>query len=363
MTCLFLISGISGLIYEVIWVRSFCLVFGNTVFASSAVLSVFMAGLAFGSRVFGRRIDRGGNALRIYALLEAGIGISGLLVSPLIHAAFPLYAFIFRQFQPSFYQLSLVRLVVSFLILMVPCTFMGGTLPVISKFAAETFGGSPEKQAGRLYAANTFGAVLGCLASGYLLVGMVGMAGTTEIAACCNFAVAIAVYFYAKRPGLSPAGSRAEASAGPAVSAPAAALANRQVNTVIALYALSGFLSLFLEVAWSRALVWVMGIDTYAFASMLAVFLAGLALGSFITARLVKDLRGAMTKLCLIELLVGISTVFSIVAVCNMYGLRRFFESIFPTDNFLGASTADRWLRTGPPTFRRIFTLPISCRS
>ena len=120
ITLLFVFSGLSGIVYEVIWVRFFGLVFGNTVFASSTVLSVFMAGLALGSWLFGRYIDRRKNPLVVYVFLEAGIGIFGMLVPLFIHAASPLYTVIYRQFHPSFYQISLIRLIVSFLILIVP---------------------------------------------------------------------------------------------------------------------------------------------------------------------------------------------------------------------------------------------------
>ena len=214
ITILFVLSGLCGLVYEVIWVRFFGLVFGNTVYASSTVLSVFMAGLGLGSGLFGRYIDRRKNTLTVYAMLEAGIGISGLLVPMLINGVSPLYGFIFRHFHPSFYEISLIRLFVSFLILIVPCTLMGATLPVISKFISGTFGGTPEQRAGGLYAANTFGGVIGCLGSGYFLIGTVGLIATTVIAAFLNLAIAATLFIYGKRFGeLKPASGNPDAAA------------------------------------------------------------------------------------------------------------------------------------------------------
>jgi spermidine synthase len=284
--------------------------------------------------LFGRYIDRRENPLKVYIYLELGIGVFGMLVPLLISCSTPLYAFIFRQFNPSFYQISLIRLVISFMILIVPCTLMGGTLPVISRFISGAFKGTtPEKQAGRLYAANTLGAVLGCLFSGYILIGTVGLAGTTAIAVFFNLTIAAALFIYNRRSGGMPAAAE-KTDAAPVEKAP---LTEFQVKTVIMLYALSGFLSLFLEVAWTRALVWVMGMDAYAFASMLAVFLSGLAIGSFIVSRFVRNLNGAIMKLAIIELLIGISVFISIAAIENMYGLMHGLEKTLTISTFRGA--------------------------
>ena len=338
ITTLFVFSGISGIVYEIIWVRSFGLVFGNTIFASSTVLSVFMTGLALGSWLLGKHVDRRNNALALYAFLELGIGISGMLVPLCIHGASPLYAFIYRHFHPSFYQISLIRLFVSFLILIVPCTLMGGTLPVISTFISEAFGGMPEKRAGRLYAANTLGAVFGCLISGYFLIGTIGLMGTTASAVFLNVAIAGAVFSYGKRlKSLSNAmdgKNTGITNTGKVENGP---FKDPQVKTVIVLYAVSGFLSLFLEVAWTKALVWVMGMDAYAFASMLSVFLFGLALGSFLVSRLAKNMSGAIKKLGVIELLIGMSVLISTVLISNMYGLMHNLENTLTITTFWGS--------------------------
>jgi spermidine synthase len=256
ITVLFIISGLSGIIYEVIWVRSFGLVFGNTVFASSTVLSVFMTGLALGSWLFGKQVDRRNNALAIYVFLELGIGVFGMLVPLFIQGALPLYSFIFRHVHPSFYQISCIRLCVSFLILIVPCTLIGGTLPVISKFVSGAFGGKPEKQAGTLYAVNTFGAVLGCLIAGFFLIGTIGLYGTTAVAAFLNFAIAGAVFIYGGRVNAVAAEKPGKGGERPVPSG-SGPYKKVQINTVIVSYAVCGFLSLFLEVVWTRALIWV----------------------------------------------------------------------------------------------------------
>ncbi len=299
-----------------------------------------MTGLALGSWLLGKYVDSRKNPLATYMLLELGIGISGMLVPLCIHGVTPLYAIIYRHFHPSFYQISLIRVFVSFLILIVPCTLMGGTLPVISAFISRAFGGVPEKQAGRLYAVNTFGAVIGCLVSGYFLIGTIGITGTTATAVLLNFAIAAAVFAFGKMRKEVP---DAAVEKGPTVTGNLSenihrnSFSNAQVNTVVALYAVSGFLSLFLEVAWTRAIVWVMGMDAYAFASMLGVFLSGLALGSFCVARFVKNMNGAILKLGIIEALIGVAVIISTVLIIDMYGVMHNLEHHLSTNSFWGS--------------------------
>ena len=263
-----------------------------------------------------------------------------MLVPLCIHGASPLYAFIYRHFHPSFYQISLIRLFVSFLILIVPCTLMGGTLPVISKFISETFGGMPEKRAGRLYAANTLGAVFGCLDLGiffnryYRAYRYNGIRGFFKH---CNRGRGLYLWQTAEEPVECDGRKEHRITGKHTEKDENGPFKNPQVKTVIVLYAISGFLSLFLEVAWTKALVWVMGMDSYAFASMLSVFLFGLALGSFLVSRLAKNMSGAIMKLAVIELLIGMSVLISTALINNMYGVMHNLENTFAITTFWGS--------------------------
>ena len=161
-------SGASGLVYEVVWTRQLTLVFGSTVFATSTVLTAFMAGLALGSYYFGRMADRERRPLRLYAILEAGIGVFALIWPLLLSALNAIYVLAYRGLGAEFYSLSLIRFALSFLVLLLPSTLMGGTLPILSRFFVNRL----EKlglNVGTLYALNTFGAVVGCIAAGSFL--------------------------------------------------------------------------------------------------------------------------------------------------------------------------------------------------
>ena len=161
VTGLFFFSGAAGLVYQLVWVRMLVLAFGSTASAVSTVLSAFMAGLALGGLVCGRLVDRRGDGLRIYAGLELLIGVSALLLVPLLAAVDDLYTVMHRLLLGHRQLLGLLRFVLSFLLLLVPATLMGGTLPALSKFVARRL---PQvgRAVGGLYAINPLGAAVGC---------------------------------------------------------------------------------------------------------------------------------------------------------------------------------------------------------
>src|ERR1051325_6583323 len=181
----FFASGISGLVYQVVWVRELVLVFGATTFAVSTVLTAFMGGLALGSFYFGRRSETITRPLRLYGLLEIGIGVYGLAV-PFIFATLPsIYHPIWQWLQLSFFALSIVRFLFAALVLILPTALMGATLPVLSNYYARD-SRLIGLRVGALYSLNTFGAVLGAAATGFVLIPALGMRTTKPVAAGTN---------------------------------------------------------------------------------------------------------------------------------------------------------------------------------
>lgn len=289
----FFISGASGLIYQVVWARQLALIFGATTFAISTVLTVFMGGLALGSYYAGRRSS--GRPLRTYGLLEIGIGLYGLLV-PIIFAAMPK---IYGLAKPlPFFALSLVRFALAVLALALPTALMGATLPILSKFFAS--GGPVGLRVGSLYSANTFGAVAGCLASGFLLMPALGMRATTLVAAGLNIAIGLVALALDRK--LQPA---KPAEPTPARPHPPGEITPAQVRLSLAAFALSGLVALSYEVIWSRVLALIIGSSVYAFTIMLATFLAGLAAGAYLASRLADRARNAVLAFALIEASIG----------------------------------------------------------
>src|SRR5437879_8179453 len=170
---IFFLSGATGLVYEVIWVRLTGLVFGNTSHAISTVLGVFMAGLALGSWKLGQKADRTDDPLRMYGLLEIGIGLSAALV-PLIFRVLDTF---YWAVAPSVSSVPagavFVRFATSFAVLLTPTFLMGGTLPVLTRFFTENVD-QVETKVGVLYALNTFGAAAGTIAAALVFIRGIG---------------------------------------------------------------------------------------------------------------------------------------------------------------------------------------------
>jgi spermidine synthase len=282
----FFLSGAAGLVYEIVWMRMLGLVFGHTVFAVTTVLAAFMAGLALGSFLVGRLIDRRGRPLQVYGVLEAGIGAYALLVPLLLTQVQFVYLALHGSLKLSSVAFSLTQFALVFLILLVPTTLMGASLPVLAKFLvnrAETLG----RKVGDLYALNTLGAVVGSVAAGFFLLPAIGTGATIGLAAAANLGIGAWALMLARWLGES---SVAPVSSTPVpVDHPTAQSAEPiplQTWLVLAGTGLSGAAAMVYELAWTRSLSLVIGSSVYAFSAMLTTFLVGLALGSFLFARI-----------------------------------------------------------------------------
>ena len=310
----FFASGISGLVYQVIWVRELVLVFGATTFAVSTVLTAFMGGLALGSYYFGRRSETVGRPLRLYGLLEIGIGAYGLAV-PLIFATLPIvYHSLLGWLQLPFFTLSIVRFVFATLVLIVPTALMGATLPVLASFYsrdATRIG----LRVGSLYALNTFGAVLGAAATGFVLIPTLGMNATTTTAASINIILGVVAITISRKVELSPLLQAApiDLAEGPLsrkhTRSPESSIDRRQVTAVVVGFAISGFVALAYEVIWSRVLALIIGSSVYAFSIMLTTFLIGLAGGAALASRLADRIRRPVLMFGMIEAAIGVTSL------------------------------------------------------
>ena len=197
---LFLVSGATGLIYEITWMRLFGTVFGNTVLAASTVLTAFMLGLALGSWLLGKLADRLRRPLRFYGALEVAIAAYAFAFPTILQHVDQFYLWFYQTYQPGFYLLNLVRFGASVVILLLPTAFMGGTLPMLSSlWAIPAAHGEPETGTGRsvglLYAVNSFGAVIGSFLTGYFLIRLWGVNASIYMAAAANAVIGAAALF------------------------------------------------------------------------------------------------------------------------------------------------------------------------
>jgi spermidine synthase len=314
---LFFLSGACGLTYEVVWMRMLTLVFGATAFATSTILASFFGGLALGGVYFGRVVDKGRNPLLVYALLEAGIGIFAFLMPLLFSGLTEIYVSISRHLAVGFYGISLIRLALSFLVLLIPATLMGGTLPVIIKFFVtrqERLGW----HVGQLYAVNTFGAVVGTLTAGFFFILMLGVKETAYVAGFVNLLIAGVVLALGRRPAVRRVvDTRPREREKDRKEIREEAFSSKAAHLALWAIGLSGFCALALEVFWTRALVFFLDNSTHAFTTILTAFLVGIAVGSLLIARFVDTNRKLLAWLGSTEILIGVSAILAIPILSN----------------------------------------------
>jgi spermidine synthase len=310
----FFASGAAGLVYQVLWTRQLSLIFGVTTYAVATVLATFMGGLALGSFFLGRMVDRRPNALAWYALLELGIGLYALLVTPLFRALAVPYVALHRL-DASYTTLAAMRALLAALVLLPPTTLMGGTFPALTRYwvrASAEIG----RGAGLLYFVNTSGAIVGCVLAGFLMLEHLGLRGTTITAALLNVAVALLALALSRleRRTASPAAS-------PSDDAQSGGLSRSGVTLALLCVGMSGFVSLAHEVLWSRALLRYLYNSTYAFTTMLATFLLGIAVGSAVYARWLHRVRRPLLLLGVLQMLVGLGFLVSSVVFPHLPGI------------------------------------------
>ncbi len=302
------LTGACGLIYEVAWMRSFSLVFGSTVYATSMVIAVFMAGLAIGGFYFGRLIDRKYNPLKAFAFLQAGTALSALLVQFLFPSMGVIYAGIFKYFRDWAPVALMLRVLLSFILLIIPTVFIGAALPVISKLSVKSMK-ELGLRVGRLYSINTLGAVAGCLLAGFFLIAAVGVKTSVWIAAAVNILVAVIAFKTSGVTAVEPEERESEVHKAEAKGEPQPGYLP---VIVLACFAVSGFASLAYEVVWFRILIMIFRNDVYAFSTMLATMLFGLALGSYISSGYVDRVKDRLLMYGALEALIGLAAVASV---------------------------------------------------
>lgn len=292
----FFVSGLCGLLYEIVWIRVAGTVIGNTTHAVGTVVGVFMGGLALGGWWGGRQADRrtGAALLSLYAILEAGVALSALAVPLLVAASEPLFRVLWNALAGAPLAYGALRVLLVGLLLLVPTTLMGATLPVLSGFLSSSIDAAG-REAGRAYAINTLGGVMGTLAAGFWLVPDLGLRATTLIAAGLNLAVAAASWKLAR------------GRAGERLVAPPAQPPPPPLPLVVA--ALSGVASLLYEIAWTRSLVLALGSTVHAFTIILTAFILGLALGSAAAALVLPRLRNLPASLAAAQVAIGLFAI------------------------------------------------------
>jgi spermidine synthase len=326
----FFLSGFAALIYQTAWLRQFSLDFGTSEFAVSAVLAAYMGGLALGAGLAAKLVRTVSRPILVYALLEAGIALSAMAVPALLAGARMLYTWMLGDLaeppgsaaigQPIFY------LTVTFVVLAIPTGLMGATLPLLTRYAVRS-----DEQVGPsvalLYAMNTAGAVAGVVVAAFTLLPMLGLRGTVWVGVVVNGLVFFVAASLARGTGERPVPEVRSADAQPQSAgfitrciAPAItgagsvrlrvkALFLQQPGWMLPLMLVSGATAFFYEVLWTRMLSHVLGGSIYAFATMLAAFLSGIAIGGGLSAGITQNRQRAAIAFAVAQVAIALSSM------------------------------------------------------
>jgi len=299
---LFVGSGCSALIYEIVWFQMLQLVIGSSAISLGVLLGTFMGGMCLGSLGFARLVSVRPHPLRVYALLELGIGLIGLALLFLL----PLVGRVYIAYVSGGMPAILLRAGVCALALLPPTALMGATLPAIARWMETT----PEgvSRLGFFYGANIAGAVFGCLLAGFYLLRVHDVAVATYAAVTINMTVAVMGLVLAAVARYQAAGDGSEAGE------PMGVRRNWPVYVAIAL---SGMSALGAEVIWTRLLSLMLGATVYTFSIILAVFLVGLGIGSSIGSALARAQIRASIALGLCQALLTGAIAWSAYALCR----------------------------------------------
>jgi len=338
------------LLYQTAWLRQFSLVFGTSELAVAAVLAAYMGGLSLGASIAARFVHRVTRPVLFYGLLEAGIALSALAVPLLLKLASLLYiSFLGGQEEPadaSGLGQSFFYLLIAFLVLAIPTTFMGATLPLLTKYVVKTKA-QIGSRVGLLYATNTIGAIAGTVVAGFLLLPLLGLNGTVWVGVAINFLVFILAAMIARRIG-------DHVQLGSDNLDQAAVLSEQQTEDsfskvrlwILPIVLLSGANSFVYEVLWTRLLGHILGGSITAFATMLAGFLSGIAIGSAIASRFAKTKAEAIKWFIFVQCGIGVASMliyqllpFAIPESAGLNGnVLLAFIVLLPATIFIGAT-------------------------
>ncbi len=333
--CLFFCSGATALIYEVVWSKYLALLLGSTIQAQTVVLAVLMGGLALGSKLFSRYADRANKPLAVYGWIEIAIGFCAFLFPVFYRLADGLFVSAGSKLLDHSGGLLLLKGIMSAGLLLVPAALMGGTLPILAAWLQKRMG-DPGRLSARFYSINSFGAVCGAVLAGFFLVQRYGLPVTMEMTALVNVLIGlVALGIGRKQLALLPSADKISKKPNPPPDRPA----NKHgaFRWGCALVALTGGVSMGLEVLASRCLTLIFGASLQAFAIVLVSFILGISFGSAVIASpRRKHWPRDMTTIVLLlgaAMFIGL-LVFNIENIAALYlhaqsGLQRTFVGYF----------------------------------
>ncbi len=315
----FLLSGFSGLAYQTAWSMEFGLVFGASELALVTVLAAYMAGLALGAGIGGHLAYRLKRPILTYAVLELAIGLAALAIPMAIRAVGVLQTRIFggQDFHTATSSLPIFifYVVTSFAILLIPTGLMGATLPLLARWAVHRDRDIGPKL-GQLYAVNAAGAAAGTLVTAVVLLPQFGLGDTVRIAAGLNLLIFGLALILCIKPN-----TRSQPETEPIP--PKTYSSKSAAFWILPIMLVSGMVSFSWEILWTRLLTHILGGSMYAFATILAAFLTGIALGSAAAARLARTRKGAESAMVFVQLATAVLFLAAFVSLDALEALSQ----------------------------------------
>jgi spermidine synthase len=308
---LFIGSGCAALIYEIVWFQLLQLVIGSSSISLGVLLGTFMGGMCVGSLALPRFIPARHHPLRVYAWLEIGIAVAGVLVLLAMPLVGRLYTTLVGHGMPGI----LLRAAVCAICLLPPTILMGATLPAIARWLQSTPRGV--SWLGFFYGGNTVGAVAGCLLAGFYLLRVYDVVTATWCAVGLNLAVAAIALALARFAPHRLAGAGDEPAPDSDTTGPGPAPLPWSDRFVFVAIGISGLCALASEVVWARVLSLLLGATVYTFSIILAVFLVGLAIGNSAGAALARETSRPRLALALCQLLQAGTIAWAAHAMAN----------------------------------------------
>ena len=351
---LFTVSGFAGLIYESIWSHYLKLFLGHAAYAQTLVLALFMGGMAIGSWVCSRFSERWANLLRGYALAEGLIGLAALAFhSVFVAATDTAYASILPALGGEL-SAMLFKWVLAGALILPQSVLLGMTFPLMSAGLIRRHPASPGESIAMLYFTNSFGAAIGVLASGFVMIEALGLPGTVRAAGALNIALAAAVWLLARGPESVPERT----------AVPSARGAEQPYRLFLAVALLTGAASFVFEIGWIRMLSLVLGSSTHSFELMLSAFILGIACGGYWVRKRIDAIADPMRFLGVVLTMMGLFALATLPLYGQMFGLMQaVIHALAKTDAgyalFLVSSHGIALAIMFPATFCAGMTLPL----
>lgn len=354
---IFFASGFAGLIYESIWTHYLKLFLGHAAHAQTLVLAIFMGGMAIGAALAARHTARIRNPLRLYAAIEAAIGLLALAFHPIFVASTDGFYVLASAGELSGFSFTAAKWSLATLLILPQSILLGATFPIFASAATRALPNHEGRSIATLYFANSLGGALGVLASGFVLIPSLGLPGTIVLAGLVNLAIAALVAH------LSPPSATAPKTAGPQ---PARALTATAV-LIVSVSFLSSASSFVYEVGWIRMLSLVLGSATHSFELMLSSFILGLALGGLWVRKRIDSAVNPGVMLGYVQIAMGLAAIATIPLHSLAFDLIAYVLGILPRND--GGYTAFNLVRYGvsslimfPAAFCAGMTLPLATR-